>query len=82
MLGQSGREEDDEEALKWAALERLPTYDRVRRGILTSKDGELQEVDIRSLGKQDRKLLLERLVRTADEDNESFLLKLRSRMDR
>ncbi|KAJ0988004.1 hypothetical protein J5N97_006360 [Dioscorea zingiberensis] len=41
VFGRSGREEDDEEALKWAALER-----------------------------------------TAEEDNERFLLKLRNRMER
>ncbi|KAK6936179.1 hypothetical protein RJ641_033209 [Dillenia turbinata] len=27
--------EDDEEELKWAAIERLPTYDRLRKGMLT-----------------------------------------------
>ncbi|KAK2651455.1 hypothetical protein Ddye_011311 [Dipteronia dyeriana] len=32
----SSREEDDEEALKWAALEKLPTFYRLWKGILTS----------------------------------------------
>ncbi|XP_072991166.1 ABC transporter G family member 39-like [Typha latifolia] len=82
IFGRSGREEDDEEALKWAALEKLPTYDRMRRGIMAGEAGELQEVDISGLGIQEKKTLLERLVRTAEEDNEKFLLKLRSRMDR
>jgi hypothetical protein len=31
VFSRSSREEDDEEALRWAALEKLPTYDRVRR---------------------------------------------------
>ena len=35
-LNRSLREEDDEEALKWAALEKLPTFDRLRKGILTT----------------------------------------------
>lgn len=26
---------DDEEELKWAAIERLPTYDRMRKGMLS-----------------------------------------------
>ncbi|KAH7657666.1 P-loop containing nucleoside triphosphate hydrolase protein [Dioscorea alata] len=30
----SRRYDDDEEALRWAALEKLPTYDRLRTGIL------------------------------------------------
>ncbi|RWW31583.1 hypothetical protein BHE74_00018806 [Ensete ventricosum] len=81
VFGRSGREEDDEEALKWAALEKLPTYDRMRKGIMTGEAGDKQEVDIQDLGMQDRKKLLERLVRTAEEDNERFLLKLRNRME-
>ncbi|XP_010925283.1 ABC transporter G family member 39 isoform X2 [Elaeis guineensis] len=83
IFGRSGREEDDEEALKWAAIEKLPTYDRMRKGILAAAEGgEIQEVDIHELGFQERKNLLERLVRTAEEDNERFLLKLRNRMER
>nr|Q8GU88.1 RecName: Full=ABC transporter G family member 39; Short=OsABCG39; AltName: Full=Pleiotropic drug resistance protein 7; Short=OsPDR7 [Oryza sativa Japonica Group]BAD24998.1 PDR-like ABC transporter [Oryza sativa Japonica Group]BAD25007.1 PDR-like ABC transporter [Oryza sativa Japonica Group]CAD59570.1 PDR-like ABC transporter [Oryza sativa Japonica Group] len=79
-FGRSVREEDDEEALKWAAIEKLPTYDRMRKGILTA--GGVEEVDIGGLGLQERRNLIERLVRTAEEDNERFLLKLRDRMER
>ncbi|MQM06015.1 hypothetical protein Taro_038834 [Colocasia esculenta] len=82
IFGRSSREEDDEEALKWAALEKLPTYDRLRKGILTGASGEVQEVDIQDMGFQDRQNLLEKLVRNAEEDNEMFLLKLRNRMER
>jgi len=32
----SQRHDDDEENLRWAALEKLPTYDRMRRAILLS----------------------------------------------
>ncbi|XP_073114916.1 ABC transporter G family member 36 [Elaeis guineensis] len=82
IFSRSSRDEDDEEALKWAALEKLPTYDRVRRGIWTLAEGESKEVDIQKLGLQERNALLERLVRVAEEDNERFLLKLRDRIDR
>lgn len=75
-------EMDDEEALKWAALEKLPTYDRIRKGILHSVAGEHEEVDIAKIGFQDRRLLIDRLLKIADEDNELFLLKLRSRIDK
>lgn len=36
VFSRSGRqvEYDDEEELKWAAIERLPTYDRLRKGML------------------------------------------------
>ncbi|KAJ8751713.1 hypothetical protein K2173_025884 [Erythroxylum novogranatense] len=76
------RDEDDEEALKWAALEKLPTYLRIRRGILTEQEGQSREIDIQSLGLIERRNLLERLIKIAEEDNEKFLLKLRQRIER
>ncbi|XP_058074641.1 ABC transporter G family member 39-like [Magnolia sinica] len=82
VFSRSSRDEDDEEALKWAALEKLPTYDRIRKGILSGVAGELREVDIEDLGFQERKNLLERLIRVTEEDNEKFLLKLKNRIDR
>ncbi|XP_065867193.1 pleiotropic drug resistance protein 1-like [Euphorbia lathyris] len=82
MLGQSSREEDDEEALKWAALEKLPTFDRLRKGLLTTLTDGATEINVRNLGLQERKNLLERLVRVTEEDNEKFLLKLKDRIDR
>ncbi|KAM4100329.1 hypothetical protein ACB094_05G060000 [Castanea mollissima] len=82
VFSRSSREEDDEEALKWAALEKLPTYDRLKKGILTTSRGEASEINIKNLGQQERKKLIERLVKVAEEDNEKFLLKLRNRIDR
>ncbi|MCD7456583.1 transcription factor [Datura stramonium] len=83
VFSRSARDEDDEEALKWAALEKLPTYDRLRKGILFGSQGVgVSEVDVDDLGVQQRKNLLDRLVKVADEDNEKFLLKLKNRIDR
>ncbi|KAL3321596.1 hypothetical protein AABB24_039287 [Solanum stoloniferum] len=78
IFNRSSRDEDDEEALKWAALEKLPTFDRLRKGLLYGAN----EVDIHDLGNQQSKDLVDRLVKVADEDNEKFLLKLRDRIDR
>ncbi|TVU02579.1 hypothetical protein EJB05_51914, partial [Eragrostis curvula] len=88
VFSRSSRDEDDEEALRWAALERLPTHDRVRRAIVPLGLGDeaaakgVVDVDVLSLGPPERRALLERLVRVADEDNERFLLKLKERVDR
>nr|Q949G3.1 RecName: Full=Pleiotropic drug resistance protein 1; AltName: Full=NpPDR1 [Nicotiana plumbaginifolia]CAC40990.1 ABC1 protein [Nicotiana plumbaginifolia] len=82
VFSRSARDEDDEEALKWAALEKLPTYDRLRKGILFGSQGAAAEVDVDDSGVLERKNLLERLVKVADEDNEKFLLKLKNRIDR
>ncbi|XP_047960901.1 pleiotropic drug resistance protein 1-like isoform X1 [Salvia hispanica] len=83
MFSTSSRgEDDDEEALIWAAIERLPTFDRLRRGILVGSEGGFGEIDdVRNLEFQERKNLLDRLVRDAREDNEKFLLKLKNRID-
>jgi ABC-type multidrug transport system fused ATPase/permease subunit len=81
-FSRSSRDENDEEALQWAAIERLPTYNRVRRGILASASGGLKEADVENLTMHEKQQLLERLVRVAEEDNERFLLKLKDRIDR
>ncbi|KAK4353410.1 hypothetical protein RND71_028928 [Anisodus tanguticus] len=66
VFQRSGRENDDEDELKWASIERLPTYDRLRKGILkqTLDDGKIvhQEVDVTNLGLQDKKQLMERIL--------------------
>ncbi|KAJ4757004.1 ABC transporter G family member 36 [Rhynchospora pubera] len=74
--------QNDEEALMWAALERLPTYARVRTGILNMSEGQQKEVDIKHLGIIEKKALLDRLLKNAEEENERFLMKLRRRIDR
>ncbi|XP_076888059.1 pleiotropic drug resistance protein 1-like [Bidens hawaiensis] len=82
VFSRSSREEDDEEALKWASLEKLPTFDRLKKGLLFGSTGPSNEINVDNLGFEQRKHLLDRLVKVADEDNEKFLLKLRHRIDR
>lgn len=82
VFSASFRREDDEEALKWAALERLPTYTRLRKGLMTMSSGQACEIDVKELGFQEKKDLVEKLVRDAEVDNEKFLLKLKERIDK
>lgn len=82
FFSRSSHEEDDEEALKWAAIEKLPTYLRLERGILTEEKGFSKEIDIKNLGLVETRNLLDRLVRIAEQDNDKFLLKLKERIDR
>jgi hypothetical protein len=45
--------EDDEDVFKWAALEKFPTYDRLRTTILHKHLGSRvvhEEVDVRTIG--------------------------------
>ncbi|KAL6006089.1 transcription factor [Asimina triloba] len=82
--------DDDEEALRWAAIEKLPTYDRLRTSILqsyveseTSTNQLLsREVDVRKLNMEERQEFIERLFKVAEEDNERFLRKFRNRIDK
>ncbi|XP_043722733.1 ABC transporter G family member 42-like [Telopea speciosissima] len=87
----SGHVDDDEEALRWAALEKLPTYDRLRTTIMKSflendqdQSNKLihKEVDVRKLDMNDRQDFIERIFKVAEKDNEKFLHKLKNRIDR
>ncbi|KAL9265410.1 Pleiotropic drug resistance protein 1-like protein [Drosera capensis] len=82
VFSRSMAEENDEEALRWAALEKLPTYNRVRKGILAEGSRPPREIDVGKMGFQEKRELLERLVKIAEDDHERFLLRLRERIDR
>ncbi|XP_072999974.1 ABC transporter G family member 48-like isoform X2 [Typha latifolia] len=82
-------EGDDEENLTWAALEKLPTNDRMRRGIIRQVTGDddagkltSSEIVLDKLEMQERKVLLEKIFKVVEEDNEKFLNRLRQRIDR
>ncbi|KAG4972536.1 hypothetical protein JHK85_038957 [Glycine max] len=87
--------DEDEEALKWAAIERLPTYDRLRTSILQTfveaghdhadaRPSTLQhrEVDVRKLDVNERQEFIDRIFKVAEEDNEKYLRKFRNRLDK
>lgn len=77
---------DTEEDLMWAAIERLPMYDRLRKGLLrkVADNGNvvLDEVDVTKLGTQHKKQLMGSILKVVEEDNENFLRRLRDRTDR
>lgn len=78
----SFREEgEDEEALRWAALERLPTYTRVRRGIFKNIIGDTKEINVCELEAQEQKLLLDRLATSVGDDPQLFFQRMRRRFD-
>lgn len=86
----SSRVDDDEEALKWAAIEKLPTYDRLRTSIMQSfmepeipgNKTEHKEVDVRKLDMNERQNFIDKLFKVAEEDNEKFLQKFRNRIEK
>lgn len=74
--------EDDETDLRWAALEKLPTYKRIRTSILQKDSGSMREVDVKHLSMADFHHLLQTLHRPADNDEEHLVKKMRQRLDR
>ncbi|KAL0354631.1 UNVERIFIED_CONTAM: ABC transporter G family member 36 [Sesamum radiatum] len=82
-------EENDEESLIWAALEKLPTYDRLRKSVLKSlveTDDNMikvvnKVVDVRKLNVHETEEFMDRVLKVTEEDNEKFLRKLRNRID-
>lgn len=85
VFQRSGKEEDEEE-LKWAAIERLPTYDRIRKAMLKQvlEEGKVgyEQVDIANLDMHEKKNLVESILSVVEQDTERFLLRLRERTDR
>ncbi|KAK3127190.1 hypothetical protein QOZ80_7AG0569610 [Eleusine coracana subsp. coracana] len=82
--------DDDEENLRWAALEKLPTYDRMRRGIIRKAVGDdddaaagakIDEVDLAKLDPRAGRELMERVFKAVEDDNERFLRRFRDRLD-
>ncbi|KAM0032051.1 putative ABC-type xenobiotic transporter [Helianthus debilis subsp. tardiflorus] len=89
--GRSSRHSmEDEEALRWAALEKLPTYNRLRTTIFKSYvPADQQQVpteqmllDVRELDPQARQNFIDQIFKVAEEDNEIFLRKFRDRVDK
>lgn len=84
-------EDDDEVDLQWAAVERLPTWDRLRSSLFDPSAeeeggehgrGKKRVVDVRKIGAIQRRLLIDKLIKHIEIDNRRLLQKLRERIDR
>lgn len=84
--------DNEDEALRWAAIQRLPTITRARRGLLRrieaagcpvgggEAEGSFAEVDVARLTRGDRTGLIDRLLGDS-EDAENFFQRIRERFD-
>lgn len=78
------QESDDQKELEWAALEKLPTYHRLRTAILES-NGEVEAsgpIDVRRLAKGQRTSIVEKALATSEQDNFRFLSMVKERLQR
>lgn len=82
---------EDEEALRWAALEKLSTYNRLRTTIfnpyvLPQDQQEMPRdkmlLDVRELDPNAHQQFIDSVFKVAEDDNGKFLKKLRDRVDR
>jgi hypothetical protein len=76
------QEKDDEVELRWAALERLPTMDRLHTSLQLHAADQRQVVDVRKLGAAERRMVVDTLIGNIHRDNLRLLRKQRQRMDR
>lgn len=76
-FGEDCQREDDELELQWVGIERLPTFWRLRVVVLDRK-----VVDVAKLRDSERRVFMDSLLKTIEEDNLRFLQKLRQRVQR
>ncbi|GKV53502.1 hypothetical protein SLEP1_g60023 [Rubroshorea leprosula] len=81
----SMKEDNDEVELQWAAIERLPTFRRIRSSLFPKEgkeEREMEVIDVTKLGAPERHVFIERLITRVEEDNLRLLKKLKERMER
>ncbi|KAM7474363.1 hypothetical protein LguiB_021606 [Lonicera macranthoides] len=80
---------DEESVLQWAAIDRLPTFERLRSSLFDENDGGdgvdakgKRVIDVTKLGALERHMFIERLIKQIENDNLRLLQKLRKRADK
>ncbi|KAK4739440.1 hypothetical protein R3W88_003137 [Solanum pinnatisectum] len=79
---------DEENMLAWAAIERLPTYDRLRSSVFEEVNGNEANVktkrvtDVTKLGAVERHVFIEKMIKHIEHDNLQLLHKIRKRIDK
>lgn len=80
---------DAQYAVQWAAIERLPTFERLKSSLFDKDDdgNELdgegkQVVDVTKLGAMEKHLFIDKLIKHIENDNLRLLRKIRKRIDK
>lgn len=82
-VSHSKGDKDDEYDLQWAAIERLPTFERLRKSVFRKEadGGDRTVVDVTKLGPEEWHLVVEKLIKHIERDNLKLLQKIRDRTD-
>ncbi|PIA34579.1 hypothetical protein AQUCO_03700102v1 [Aquilegia coerulea] len=78
-------DDDDENTLQWEAIERLPTFEKLRTSLVDSCEvgnKEKKVTDVTRLGPLERQIFIEKLIKHIQKDNLRLLQKLRQRVDK
>nr|XP_043620816.1 pleiotropic drug resistance protein 3-like [Erigeron canadensis] len=77
---------DEKLLLEWAAIDRLPTFERLRSSLFDEEDGDdvkrKKVVDVTKLLPPERHMFIEKLIKHIENDNLQLLQKLRKRTDK
>lgn len=79
---------DEENMLAWGAIERLPTYDRLRSSVFEEINGNevsfktKRVTDVTKLGAVERHVFIEKMIKHIEHDNLQLLHKIRKRIDK
>ncbi|KAL4190565.1 hypothetical protein AMTRI_Chr07g25310 [Amborella trichopoda] len=75
------RRDEEEIELQWAAIERLPSCDRLKWTVFDTNDGK-RAADVTRLGALEKHVFVERMIKHVEEDNQRLLKNFRERVDR
>ncbi|XVF66043.1 hypothetical protein PTKIN_Ptkin10aG0002400 [Pterospermum kingtungense] len=90
------KEVDEDVHLQWAAIEKLPTFKRIRTSLVDINGGSSEQegngetessqgkrvTDVTKLAAAERQLFIEKLIKHIENDNLRLLHKMRERIDR
>lgn len=75
--------DDQDDALQWSAVERLPTFERITTALFKENNDQGKRiVNVAKLGAQERHMFIEKLIKHIENDNLQLLQKLRKRIDK
>ena len=81
----NNHDETDGNLLEWAAIDRLPTFERLRSSLFDEENGDVKGkkvVDVTKLLAPERHMFIEKLIKHIENDNLQLLQKLRKRTDK
>ncbi|KAK4339776.1 hypothetical protein RND71_041238 [Anisodus tanguticus] len=79
---------DEENMLAWAAIERLPTFDRLRSSVFEEINGDEANIttkrvtDVTKLGAVERHVFIEKMIKHIEHDNLQLLHKIKKRINK